>query len=106
MKELIRKYALQNAIRFDGKANPGNIIGKVLGENPKLREKGKELMKEAEEIMGEDMMKIALGYMTQADLARIEGVTREAIRQRYNIKLNKLRKKLKQGEFIEEFKHT
>ena len=41
IKEVIRKYALQNAMKFDGKANPGNIIGKVIGENPELRKKGK-----------------------------------------------------------------
>ena len=53
IKEVIRKYALQNAIRYNGKANPGNIIGKVLGENPELRKKGKELMQQIQEIVKE-----------------------------------------------------
>jgi glutamyl-tRNA synthetase len=53
IKELIRKYALQNAVRYNGKANPGNIIGKVLGENPDLRKKGKELMQQIQEIVKE-----------------------------------------------------
>jgi glutamyl-tRNA synthetase len=53
VKELIRKYALQNAVRYNGKANPGNIIGKVLGENPDLRKKGKELMQQIQEIVKE-----------------------------------------------------
>jgi len=53
MKELIRKYALQNAVRFDGKANPGKIIGKVLGENPELRSKSKDLMKDIQDIVKE-----------------------------------------------------
>lgn len=52
-KDTIRKFALQNAVRFEGKANPGNIIGKVIGENPELRKKGKELMKEIQEIVKE-----------------------------------------------------
>jgi glutamyl-tRNA synthetase len=32
MEDLIRKYALQNAVKFGGKANPGAIIGKVISE--------------------------------------------------------------------------
>ncbi len=53
IKQIIRKYALQNAVRYNGKANPGNIIGKVIGENPELRKKGKELMKEIQETVRE-----------------------------------------------------
>ena len=53
IKKAIRKYALQNAIRYEGKANPGNIIGKVIGENPELKTKGKELMKEIQQIVKE-----------------------------------------------------
>ncbi|MBW2984633.1 glutamate--tRNA ligase [Candidatus Woesearchaeota archaeon] len=53
IKEVIRKYSLQNAVRYNGKANPGNIIGKVLGENPELRKKGKELMQQIQEIVKE-----------------------------------------------------
>ena len=45
MKELILKYTLQNAINYNGKANPGAIIGKVLKENPKLKSKIKEISK-------------------------------------------------------------
>ncbi len=32
-KDLILKYALQNAVNFKGKANPGAVIGKVLAES-------------------------------------------------------------------------
>ena len=45
-KELILKYALQNAINYSGKANPGAVIGKVLSENPNLKSKIKEVSKE------------------------------------------------------------
>ena len=37
MDDTIRKYALQNAVKFDGKANPGAIIGKLLAEKPALK---------------------------------------------------------------------
>ena len=39
MEDQIRKYALQNAIKFDGKANPGAIIGKLMQENPEIKSK-------------------------------------------------------------------
>ena len=45
LKSNIRKYALQNAIRYKGKANPGAVIGKVLAESPELKEKAKEISK-------------------------------------------------------------
>ena len=41
--ELIRKIALLNAIRHDGKAQAGAVIGKILGEKPELKTKVKEL---------------------------------------------------------------
>ena len=43
LKELIRKGALQNAVKHGGKAQAGPIIGKILGEKAELRAKAKEL---------------------------------------------------------------
>lgn len=37
------KYALQNAIQFNGKANPGAIIGKILAENPEAKSEAKKV---------------------------------------------------------------
>ena len=34
---MVRKYALQNASQYGGKANPGSVIGKILAENPSLK---------------------------------------------------------------------
>ncbi|MBW3015269.1 glutamate--tRNA ligase [Candidatus Woesearchaeota archaeon] len=51
LRATIRKFALQNAIKYNGKANPGNIIGKILGTNPELRTKSKEVMKEIQAIV-------------------------------------------------------
>ncbi|MAF50994.1 MAG: glutamate--tRNA ligase [Nanoarchaeota archaeon] len=50
-KELILKYVLQNAINYNGKANPGAIIGKVLQEKPNLKPKIKEISKEINKIV-------------------------------------------------------
>ncbi len=46
IKNSILKYSLQNALKYDGKANPGAIIGKLFAEDPKLKENAKELGRE------------------------------------------------------------
>jgi glutamyl-tRNA synthetase len=43
LKEDIRKTALLNAIKHEGKAQTGSVIGKILGEKPDLRSKIKEI---------------------------------------------------------------
>lgn len=53
LKATIRKYALQNAVKYKGKASPGAVIGKVLAENPSLKEKAKEISKEAVSVIKE-----------------------------------------------------
>ena len=40
---IIRKYALQNALLFSGKATVGAVLGKVMAENPSLKPKAKEI---------------------------------------------------------------
>ncbi len=40
---LILKYALQNALLFGGRANPGAVMGKVLAEKPELKSEAKAL---------------------------------------------------------------
>lgn len=64
--QTIRKYALQNAVFFNGKANPKAVLGKVLGECPELRSKAGEIREAVEAIvadvnaMGLDAQKKAL----------------------------------------------
>src|SRR3989344_6020248 len=54
MKEdLILKYTLQNAVKFNGKANSGAVIGKILQEQPGLKSKIKELSKKINIIVKE-----------------------------------------------------
>jgi len=43
LREFIRKLALLNAVRHDGKAQTGSVIGKLLAEKPELRSKAKEI---------------------------------------------------------------
>ncbi len=49
----IRKYALQNAVLHDGKANPKAVLGKILGKNKELRNKAKELLEQCNLIVEE-----------------------------------------------------
>ncbi|MEM3127011.1 MAG: glutamate--tRNA ligase [Candidatus Woesearchaeota archaeon] len=53
MKELIRKYALQNAIRYEGKANASAIIGKIIQEDPSAKQNMREVSKLINEIVKE-----------------------------------------------------
>ena len=34
---LLRKYALQNALEYDGQGQVGSVMGRVMGENADLR---------------------------------------------------------------------
>lgn len=53
LKEFIRKTALLNAVKHDGKAQAGPIIGKILGEKAELRTKVKELSDLINEVLFE-----------------------------------------------------
>lgn len=50
-KGLIRKLALLNAVKHGGKANPGAIVGGVLGDFPSLKQVMKELMIEINSVV-------------------------------------------------------
>ncbi len=51
--ELIRKFALMNAVKHEGKAQTGPVIGKVLAEKPELRAKVMEVSVLVNEIVKE-----------------------------------------------------
>ncbi|MCK5309829.1 MAG: glutamate--tRNA ligase [Thermoplasmata archaeon] len=53
LKILARKYALQNALEYDGKANPGSVIGRVMNENPELRSQAKEVSKVSMQVIAQ-----------------------------------------------------
>ncbi|HEX2021280.1 MAG TPA: glutamate--tRNA ligase, partial [Candidatus Thermoplasmatota archaeon] len=43
VRDLARKYALENAVKHGGKATPGAVVGKVMAEAAALRERAKEI---------------------------------------------------------------
>ncbi len=45
-RDFILAYALQNAVKYDGKANAGAVIGKILSENPELKREVESIRKE------------------------------------------------------------
>lgn len=53
LKHDIEKYALHNAVKYGGKANPGAVIGKLLSEDPKLKDKMKDVAKDVNSIIKE-----------------------------------------------------
>lgn len=53
IEELIRKFALLNAIKHDGKAQPGPVIGKLLAEKPEFRAQVKEIASLVDKIVNE-----------------------------------------------------
>ncbi len=53
LRETIRKFALLNAIKHDGKAQTGPVIGKVLAERPEMRAKVRELAVLVKEVVDE-----------------------------------------------------
>lgn len=50
---IVRKYALQNAVFYKGKATVGAVIGKVMAENSDLRPRAKEIATLAKKIVDE-----------------------------------------------------
>lgn len=64
MDEVIRKFALQNAIKFHGSANPKAVIGHVFSEEPGLKKKSKEVMQRINEIV-EEISQLSVEEMTK-----------------------------------------
>ena len=50
MDALVRKWALKNAVDHEGKAVPGAVIPKAIGEDNSLKEDMKTLAKKVAEV--------------------------------------------------------
>jgi glutamyl-tRNA synthetase len=49
--QMIEYYSLENAIKFNGTANPKNIIGKIIGDFPEVKNNMKEITNKIQEIV-------------------------------------------------------
>lgn len=47
--QLVRKYSLANAVKYNGKANPKAVIGKLLAERTDLRQRAQDIVSLVEE---------------------------------------------------------
>lgn len=76
-EELILKYALQNAVKYNGKANPGNVVPKVLGVDPALKADMKSLMPKVNKIVS-DVNKMSL----DEQLAKLKEIAPELLEKK------------------------
>lgn len=53
IRELIEKYALQNAVKYKAAPNAGAVMGKLMGEHPELRSRAKEITPEIRAVLAE-----------------------------------------------------
>ncbi len=53
MKDLIRNYALQNAVKHEGVAQVGSVIGHLIQADPSIKSKLKELSAEINKVVSE-----------------------------------------------------
>lgn len=89
MKDLILKYALQNAIKYNGKANSGALIGRIIQEKPELKHRLKELSKDINETVKEVN---ALSVEEQTNKLKI--IAPEMLEEKEKVEYNPLDKPL------------
>ena len=83
MKGLILKYALQNAVKYKGKANIGAVIGKVLAENPELKKDTKKLSQEIKKIV--DEVNSLSVEKQREEIEKFSGELKEAVQEKKDI---------------------
>ena len=81
LTEKIRKSAVLNAIRHDGKADPGAVLGNLLGENADLRPKAKEMMQLIRPIVAEVNSSPLEELNREASEKWPEGLVREKVEE-------------------------
>ena len=72
LREILKKHALINALKYDGKANVKAVVGKALSENPALRKMVSEIFKIASDVVAEIN---AMSPTDQKSLAEVMGVS-------------------------------
>jgi len=53
IRELIEKYALQNAVKYNAAPNAGAVMGRLMGEHPELRARAREVSPLVNEVLAE-----------------------------------------------------
>lgn len=77
IKLTIKKWTLQNAVKYEGKASSGAVVGKIISEHPELKSKLKELMPDIQKIIKEvNSMKV------EAQLEEIKKLAPELLEEK------------------------
>ncbi|MBI3033513.1 glutamate--tRNA ligase [Candidatus Woesearchaeota archaeon] len=80
MKESIRAYGLENAVKFKGKANPNAVLGKILGQFPEARAKTKDVLKDITTLCNE--INSWSFEKQQKELEKVSGLLQQKPKQR------------------------
>ena len=72
IRELLKRHAILNALRFGGKANPKAVAGKLFSEDPSLKDRATDVFHLAEEVVSEIN---SMPLETQKSLADSMGIT-------------------------------
>ena len=82
---IVRKYALQNAVEYDGAGQSGSVLGRILGERPDLRSKAREL-KQLVEIEVNDANEMAQNKGITEVRELLESISPEALNRQKQVK--------------------
>lgn len=83
--EAIRKWTLHNAWKYNGRANPGAVIGKLLAEFPELKQQMKELAKEVNDVV-KDVNSTSLEKIT----AELQKLAPELMEEKHEVQKKEL----------------
>ncbi len=75
LREVIRRYALENAAKYDGRANPNAVMKKVMREHEEYRDRAKEVLRLVREVV-EEVNRMSLEEIRR-ELEELGGVEEE-----------------------------
>ena len=101
---IVRKYALQNAVEYDGAGQSGSVLGRILGERPDLRSKAREL-KQLVDIEVDDANIMAQDKGIEEVRELLESTNPEALNRQKQVKRTGLKElpNAKKGEVVLRF---
>ncbi|MFO7619310.1 MAG: glutamate--tRNA ligase [Thermoplasmata archaeon] len=69
LETIAKKFALQNALEYNGKASPGPVIGRIMNEMPEMRPRAKEVSEVARSAIAE--VNVMDGATQHAELEKL-----------------------------------
>ena len=86
LKKSVRKYALDNARRYNGVPNIGSVIGRILGEHPELKQELKKLTPDIKKICDEVRL-----MSVNEQVAELEKIAPELLVEKHIVEEKKLK---------------